>query len=170
MFDTGPGLNWPIGGEIDIVETYVPPQHYLSPRDSHTERSVSVNLMTQNQMAVHAGSGCTKANNSQQTGINNSQNCTDGTGCTVLETNTNAVGSAFANAQGGVWATQFDVSGEFHLVLLTTYHVNTDRRHLVGSFVITLGSPPITDRTSLPKHQHLVLEREWNFREDKMAS
>jgi len=85
------GPNWPIGGEIDIVET--------------------VNLMAQNQMAVHAASGCTKANNSQQTGVNNGANCTDGAGCTVLETNTNSVGAAFANAQGGVWATQFDVSG-----------------------------------------------------------
>lgn len=85
------GPNWPIGGEIDIVET--------------------VNLMTQNQMAVHAASGCTKANNSQQTGTNNSPNCTAGPGCTVLETNTKSVGAAFAGAQGGVWATQFDVSG-----------------------------------------------------------
>jgi hypothetical protein len=68
--------------------------------------------MTQNQMAVHAASGCTKANNSQQTGINNNANCTDGTGCTVLETNTKSVGAAFASAQGGVYAAQFDVSGE----------------------------------------------------------
>ena len=75
-------------------------------------RPVSVNLMTQNQMAVHAGDGCTKANDSQQTGVNNnSPNCTTGPGCSVLETNTNSVGAAFANAQGGVWATQFDVSG-----------------------------------------------------------
>lgn len=77
------------------------------------DRSVSVNLMAQNQMAVHAASGCTKANNSVQTGTNNGANCTNGSGCTVLETNTNSVGAAFANAQGGVWATQFDVSGEF---------------------------------------------------------
>jgi len=87
------GLQWPIGGEIDIVET--------------------VNLMAQNQMAVHAQNGCTKATNSQQTGTNGSPNCTDGAGCTVLETNRNSVGAAFANAQGGVWATQFDVSGIF---------------------------------------------------------
>jgi len=62
-------------------------------------------------MALHAASGCTKANSSVQTGTNNSPNCTDGSGCTVLETNTNSVGAAFASAQGGVWATQFDVSG-----------------------------------------------------------
>ena len=112
--------------------------------------SFSVNLMAQNQMALHAENGCTKANNSQQTGINNSQNCTTGQGCTVLETSTSSVGAAFANAQGGVWATQFDVSGEFYLVLLVTTCVYTRCRHLVGTY-ITLGSPPSTDRFSLPK-------------------
>jgi hypothetical protein len=75
------------------------------------EHTISVNLMSYNQMALHALNGCTKASDSQQTGTNNSPNCTDGTGCTVLETNQNSGGAAFANAQGGVWATQFDVSG-----------------------------------------------------------
>ena len=131
------------------------------------ERPVSVNLMTQNQMALHAGSGCTKANNSQQTGINNSANCTAGAGCTVLETNTNSVGAAFANAQGGVWATQFDSSGTFCLVLLIACYVNARCRYLVRS-CIALDLSPIADRISLPKHQHLVLEREYNIREDKM--
>jgi len=81
------------------------------------ERFFSVNLMNHNQMAVHALTGCTKANNSQQTGTNLSPNCTDGTGCTVAETNLNSAGPAFANAQGGVWATQFDVSGAVYPVL-----------------------------------------------------
>ena len=90
-------------------------------RGSHTVIFVSVNLMAQNQMAVHAGSGCNKGNDSQQTGMNNSPNCTDGSGCSVLETSPSSVGAAFASAQGGVWATQFDVSGELlHLVLLIT--------------------------------------------------
>lgn len=84
------------------------------------ERPISVNLMNYNQMAIHALSGCTKANNSQQTGTNNSPNCTDGTGCTVLETNTNSAGAAFANAQGGVWATQFDISGALCPAFLIT--------------------------------------------------
>jgi len=81
------------------------------------ERFFSVNLMTHNQMAVHALTGCTKANDSQQTGTNLSPNCTDGTGCTVAETNLNSAGPAFANAQGGVWATQFDVSGAAYPIL-----------------------------------------------------
>jgi len=81
------------------------------------ERSISVNLVNHNQMAVHALNGCTKAPNSQQTGTNNSPNCTDGPGCTVIETNLNSAGPAFANAQGGVWATQFDVTGAPYPVL-----------------------------------------------------
>lgn len=84
---------------------------------SHTRRSVSVNLMKQNQMALHAQNGCTKSNSSLQTGTNGTPNCTEGAGCTVLETNTNSVGAAFASAQGGVWATQFDVTGQFCLIL-----------------------------------------------------
>jgi len=96
------------------------------------ELSFSVNLMTHNQMAVHALTGCTKANNSQQTGTNLASNCTDGTGCTVAETNLNSAGPAFANAQGGVWATQFDVSGASHPVLSTEDCVNFRCRHLVG--------------------------------------
>jgi len=85
------GDDWPLGGEIDIVEI--------------------VNLMNHNQMALHASTGCSKDPNSQQTGSNVNSNCTDGPGCTVAETNTNSAGAAFANAQGGVWAMQFDVSG-----------------------------------------------------------
>ena len=77
--------------------------------------------MTQNQMALHAQGGCTKANTSLQTGTNGTPNCTDGTGCSVLETNPNSVGAAFATAQGGVWATQFDVSGLLYLLLLIAH-------------------------------------------------
>lgn len=90
-------------------------------------------------MAVHALNGCTKATDSQQTGTNNSPNCTDGTGCTVLETNTNSAGAAFANAQGGVWATQFDVSGAL----------------FPGLPIAFLKGLPITDCTDL-RYRHLV--------------
>ena len=75
--------------------------------------------MTQNEMTIHADDGCTKANNSQQTGITKNLNCTDDSGCTVLEANTNSVGAAFANAGGGVWAAQFDVSGTLYPIFLT---------------------------------------------------
>lgn len=109
---------------------YVPPLRHI-PLEDLMGRSTSVNLMTTNQMAVHAQSGCTKATTSQQTGTNVSPNCTDGTGCTVLETNMGSAGPAFANAQGGVWATQFDVTGALYLGLLITGRVNLWYRHLV---------------------------------------
>lgn len=96
------------------------------------ELSISVNLMNYNQMAIHALTGCAKANDSQQTGTNNNNNCTDGTGCTVLETNTNSAGAAFANAQGGVWATQFDVSGTSCSSPLIIDCVDLRCRDLVG--------------------------------------
>jgi hypothetical protein len=95
------------------------PMRSHATQGSHMKRSFSVNLVNHNQMAVHALSGCTKSSSSQQTGTNGSPNCTDGTGCTVEETNLNSAGAAFANAQGGVWATQFDVSGASQLVLFT---------------------------------------------------
>jgi len=95
------------------------------------ERSTSVNLMSYNQMALHAQSGCTKATTSEQSGTNSSPNCTDGPGCTVLETNTNSAGAAFANAQGGVWATQFDTSGASYPSLPITGCTNLRYRHLV---------------------------------------
>ena len=103
-------------------------------------RFISVNLMNYNQMAIHALNGCTKASTSQQTGTNNSPNCTDGTGCTVLETGQNSAGAAFANAQGGVWATQFDTSGALCSGLLIMDCVDLRCRDLVGTCVI-LDSP-----------------------------
>ena len=96
------------------------------------EPTASVNLMTQNQMAVHAVSGCTKANNSQQTGVTNNLNCTDTSGCTVLEANTNSVGAAFANAGGGVWAAQFDVSGTLYPIFLIMSYFDPRHRNFVG--------------------------------------
>ena len=87
------------------------------PQESHIGHSFSVNLMNHNQMAVHTLTGCTKSPDSNQTGTNSDPNCADGTGCTVEETNLNSSGAAFANAQGGVWAAQFDISGAPDLVI-----------------------------------------------------
>ena len=125
------------------------------------EPSISVNLMNHNQMAVHALSGCTKAADSQQTGTNGNTNCTDGTGCTVLETNLNSAGAAFATAQGGTWATQFDVSGVPLLRLLISDCVDHRCRNLVGRALFWARSG--THHPSSPKHQYLVLERESSF-------
>jgi len=87
------GPLWPDDGEIDIVE--------------------AINLMTTNQMALHTTKGCTHPAPPQQKGRNMNLDCGTGTGCTVGETAANSYGPGFAAAGGGVWATQFDVSGIF---------------------------------------------------------
>ncbi|KAH9932847.1 concanavalin A-like lectin/glucanase domain-containing protein [Amylocystis lapponica] len=85
------GPLWPDGGEIDIIE--------------------AVNLMPNNQMALHTESTCNAANTTSQLGTLNLANCSTSAGCTVLETQPNSFGSAFASAGGGVYAALFDTSG-----------------------------------------------------------
>ncbi|KAI0342297.1 hypothetical protein BDW22DRAFT_1330594 [Trametopsis cervina] len=85
------GTLWPNDGEIDIIE--------------------SINLHPNNQMALHTTQGCFKDNSVPQTGINSGADCGTGSGCVVRQTEPNSYGSGFAAAGGGVWATQFDVSG-----------------------------------------------------------
>lgn len=85
------GALWPFDGEIDIVE--------------------AINLMGNNQAALHTTDGCLKQPEVAQTGRNTWTDCSKGSGCVVAETKPNSYGSGFATAGGGVWATQFDVSG-----------------------------------------------------------
>jgi hypothetical protein len=85
------GYPWPKNGEIDIIE--------------------GVNLMTNNQMAIHTASGCTKSNVSTQTGTTGVTDCSQSAGCTVSETKANSYGSSFAQSGGGVFAAQFDATG-----------------------------------------------------------
>ncbi|RDX41602.1 hypothetical protein OH76DRAFT_1489360 [Lentinus brumalis] len=87
------GINWPAGGEIDIIE--------------------AVNLMTYNQMALHTNAGCTQPSGVNQTGATSATDCGTTSGCTVAEQQSNSVGAGFASAGGGVWAAQFDSSGIF---------------------------------------------------------
>ena len=72
-----------------------------------------INLMKDNQMAVHTTQGCTTSNSIQQTGTIGFTDCSKGSGCTVHETKANSFGEGFAQAGGGVWATQYDVAGIF---------------------------------------------------------
>ncbi|KAI0360544.1 hypothetical protein OH77DRAFT_696065 [Trametes cingulata] len=85
------GPVWPDNGEIDILE--------------------AVNLMTYNQMAIHTTEGCMTSNAIQQTGQLGSADCASNSGCTVRELKPNSYGDDFNNANGGVWATKFDVDG-----------------------------------------------------------
>jgi hypothetical protein len=86
------GPNWPYDGEIDIIE--------------------AINMMTYNQMAIHTTPGCTHSGNVDQLGVTGSTtDCSLVTGCVVTETSPNSYSSNFSDAGGGVWATQFDVSG-----------------------------------------------------------
>lgn len=100
------GPLWPNDGEIDIIE--------------------GINLLPANQMALHTLPGCfhttppdqlgTSAgtgNNGMNGGGQNASDCSTASGCVVTETKNASYGSAFAENGGGVWATQFDVSGIF---------------------------------------------------------
>ncbi|KAF9220750.1 glycoside hydrolase family 16 protein [Gyrodon lividus] len=88
------GPNWPYDGEIDIIE--------------------AINMMGNNQMAIHTTPGCTHSGNANQLGVTGSTtDCSLGPGCIVTETSPNSYLDGFAEAGGGVWATQFDSSGIF---------------------------------------------------------
>ncbi|KAF8137076.1 hypothetical protein EV363DRAFT_1394645 [Boletus edulis] len=87
------GPHWPEDGEIDIIE--------------------GINVNPSNQMAIHATQGCYHNGNTDQLGSTGSTDCSQGSGCTVGELSPNSYNSGFAQAGGGVFATQFDVSGIF---------------------------------------------------------
>lgn len=89
----GTGKLWPEGGEIDIIE--------------------GINMMDHNQVALHTTGGCLQDQNPGQTGRTIGGDCATPQGCVVAETKPNSWGSGFAQAGGGVWATQIDVAGVF---------------------------------------------------------
>jgi len=82
---------WPDDGEIDILE--------------------AINLQTSNQMALHTLPGCYHSTPQVQKGNDAGLNCSTAPGCVVHEVAPNSFGTGFNNVGGGVWATQFDVSG-----------------------------------------------------------
>ncbi|KAL1667300.1 glycoside hydrolase family 16 protein [Schizophyllum commune] len=85
------GPTWPDNGEIDIFET--------------------INRMPINQYALHTTEGCMKDTPDNQVGTTVVEDCSEAAGCTVTENYENSAYTGFAEAGGGVWATQFDVSG-----------------------------------------------------------
>ncbi|KAG6810931.1 hypothetical protein H0H92_009738 [Tricholoma furcatifolium] len=82
------GPNWPNDGEIDIIE--------------------GINLMLNNQMALHTLPGCMAVN---QSGV--SEDCSSPAGCVFSETKQNSFQAGFAQMGGGVFAAQFDIAGIF---------------------------------------------------------
>jgi len=94
------GPDWPVGGEIDIVE--------------------GVNNYTNNQLTIHTNPGCSlPSTNSANLAITGSvvggTNCaaaqTGNQGCGVRAPNNNTFGVGFNRIGGGVYATQWDKDG-----------------------------------------------------------
>lgn len=71
----------------------------------------AINVMPNNQMALHTTEGCTHNTPPDQLGYSGELDCGTGSGCTVGESKQNSYESGFAAAGGGVFATQFDVAG-----------------------------------------------------------
>ncbi|SJL02708.1 uncharacterized protein ARMOST_06043 [Armillaria ostoyae] len=93
----GTDAEWPMFGEIDIVE--------------------GINLQTNNRMSLHHNdSSCVQPANPGQSGQTFNSNCSSGgggVGCTISETKPNSYGESFAQNGGGAFALQFDVSGAY---------------------------------------------------------
>jgi hypothetical protein len=70
-----------------------------------------INLMNDNQMALHTTAGCVHSTPPNQRGQSGELDCSQPSGCLVGETMPNSYQTGFAAAGGGVFATQFDVSG-----------------------------------------------------------
>jgi len=62
-------------------------------------------------MALHTLPGCYHSTPQVQKGNDAGLNCSTAPGCVVHEVAPNSFGTGFNNVGGGVWATQFDVSG-----------------------------------------------------------
>ncbi|KAF8529327.1 hypothetical protein BU17DRAFT_80556 [Hysterangium stoloniferum] len=89
--------DWPASGEIDTFEY--------------------VNMMPNNQMALHTQPGCTldTSPSNQYTGIQNSTECSflfnQNQGCVIQNPNSTSYGAGFAAAGGGVFVTEFAHTG-----------------------------------------------------------
>lgn len=68
-------------------------------------------MMDHNQMALHTTSGCIHSTPPNQHGQSGEADCSQPSGCIVAETSPNSYQTGFAAAGGGIFATQFDVSG-----------------------------------------------------------
>jgi hypothetical protein len=71
-----------------------------------------VNVEPSTEMTLRTDPGCNMTDGLPQTGTPLSLTCDASSGgCGVVEENPNSYGGPFANAEGGVWVTEFDTSG-----------------------------------------------------------
>lgn len=70
-----------------------------------------INLMPNNQYALHTTPGCVHTTPLDQTGTSSLNDCSQASGCLVGENIPNSFQSGFAAAGGGVFAAQFDYTG-----------------------------------------------------------
>ena len=106
------GPNWPLAGEIDIVE--------------------GVNNQPNNQMTLHSGTShaCTVDTSSSFTGHILNTNCystqSADSGCSIQDTATSSFGYGFNAAQGGVFAFLWDTSAGMSLWHFTRANIPAD--------------------------------------------
>ncbi|CAK4031841.1 glycoside hydrolase family 16 [Lecanosticta acicola] len=88
------GPNWPLGGEIDIIE--------------------GVNEQTQNDMTLHTGPGCAVSNTGLFSGVLKTLTCDSSAGnnqgCQIADGNPGGYGAAFNAHGGGVYAMEWTPS------------------------------------------------------------
>ncbi|TFY63493.1 hypothetical protein EVG20_g6292 [Dentipellis fragilis] len=113
------GPLWPDNGEIDIIEAI-------------NVRAVPVPVLVPYRHPVLT-SDTQIGHEPQSTGSQGPTDCSLGSGCVVSETKPNSFNEGFAQAGGGVFATQFDVSGIFmwywsvrHSFMVLSSEDNTD--------------------------------------------
>lgn len=88
------GQNWPVGGEIDMVE-----------QAGFYDGQV-------NEMTLHTSPGCTLTTPMQATGnVKRTQCDSNVNGCMVEDTSTNSWGPGLGSSGGSVWATLYDITG-----------------------------------------------------------
>lgn len=90
------GINWPVGGEIDIVE--------------------GVHNQVDNLSSLHTTGGCSASNDGSFTGTVGNVDCTSGadgnSGCNISNSNeSNNYGDGFNSDGGGVYVMKMDDSG-----------------------------------------------------------
>ncbi|KZV63360.1 glycoside hydrolase family 16 protein [Peniophora sp. CONT] len=113
---------WPAGGEIDTFEAF--------------------NLEKSSQFTLHTEPGCSIANSL----LANNTNCdssTGGPGCTVTNADPRSYGSAFSQAGGGIFVTEFASNG-INIWFFSRSDVPSGLSGSTNSFdTSTLGKPTI---------------------------